>query len=438
MYTKQILFFGIFAFLVLQAGQVRAAQLHEADDLISFSQHRLSRDPDNFAHYNALAFAYMQKARETGDVSYYDRAEDAAKKSLALVPRHTTAATATKYLAAIHLAKHRFDHARRGAQQALRLDASDPSAYAIIGDAALELGEYENAAEAYKKLQGHSRALAVDERVAYLHFLRGDVQRAIKLMRHAVELGETAKQYREHVAWSQTQLGDLYFATGDFENGSTTYEAALATYPKYHRAQAGLARVRAAQGHALEAIHLYQQAIATIPLPEYVSALGDLYAALRQPEEAQKQYALIEYMATLSERNQTLYNRELALFYADHDQQLTKALALAQKELEVRRDIYTYDVLAWALYKNNKLPEAQEAMQRALRLGTQDARLFFHAGMIYQRLGKRVEAQTYLQRALRLNPRFHPLQADLAMLTLATLRGKPAASAAQEKNNDRF
>lgn len=41
---------------------------------------------------------------------------------------------------------------------------------------------------------------------------------------------------------------------------------------------------------------------------------------------------------------------------------LGEALDLARKELEVRGDIYTHDVLAWALYKNGRAADAVAPM----------------------------------------------------------------------------
>jgi Flp pilus assembly protein TadD len=87
----------------------------------------------------------------------------------------------------------------------------------------------------------------------------------------------------------------------------------------------------------------------------------------------------------------------------------------------VRRDIYTSDVLAWALYQNGRAAEAATAMAEALRLGTRDPRLLFHAGMIHKALGDTDRARDYLGQALALNPRFHPLQADVASRALAEL-----------------
>ena len=126
------------------------------------------------------------------------------------------------------------------------------------------------------------------------------------------------------------------------------------------------------------------------------------------------------------EINQQIHNRDLALFYADHELKLDESLTLARRELEVRRDIYTWDVLAWAFYKNGKVPEAVEAIGHALEPGTQDAMLFFHAGMIYDRNGEAAKSKYYLERALALNPHFHIFYAETAAQTLARIESNTA------------
>ena len=98
----------------------------------------------------------------------------------------------------------------------------------------------------------------------------------------------------------------------------------------------------------------------------------------------------------------------------------------------VRQDIYAYDLLAWALYKNGHLQEAQAAIAEALKLGTQDARLFFHAGMIHARLDAIDQAIAYLRQALATNPYFHLFHADVAKQTLQELEERFTQTAQQE------
>jgi tetratricopeptide (TPR) repeat protein len=435
MVVKPMRFVTVSLVLFLGGG-ISSVQALDTDQLIQFYQHRIARDPDDFAPYNQLAATYLQKARETGDPSYYHLAEKALRKSLELVSNQPAAAPALTYLATVSLAKHQFREALQLAQQALALDPGNLSPNAIIGDVCLDLGEYEKALHAYQQLQGQRTPFAFSSRLAYWRFLHGDTHGALQLMHTAIEKAVTERVPAENLAWSHTEQGDLFFHIGEIVKAETAYQSALTAYFQYHRALAGLARVRTAQQRYAEAIELYKQALAVVPFPDYAAALGDLYAKIGSPAEAQKQYTLVEYIGLLSAINQTMYNRELALFYADHDLKLTEALTFAQKELEVRQDIYTYDVLAWVLYKNGKWQEADTAMRKALRLGTKDARLFFHAGMIAYRLERYEEARDYLQQALSLNPHFHIFHAERAERTLKEITTGTGVAAVQEQKND--
>jgi tetratricopeptide (TPR) repeat protein len=218
---------------------------------------------------------------------------------------------------------------------------------------------------------------------------------------------------------------------GDLTKAEAYYRQSLQSYPNYYRAQAGMAQVRGAQKRYDEAIDHYQKAIAVLPMPDYVAGLGDLYGKIGKPAQARQQYELVEYIGRLNAINQVLYNRELAYFYADHDMKLAESLELAKRELDYRKDIYAYDLLGWSLYKNDKVEEARDAIEKALPLGTQDAKLFFHAGMIYHRLGDKEKAKQYLAKAIATNPYFHILYAETAQKTLEQLE-QPMARVGME------
>ncbi|MDP9339686.1 MAG: tetratricopeptide repeat protein [Acidobacteriota bacterium] len=114
---------------------------------------------------------------------------------------------------------------------------------------------------------------------------------------------------------------------------------------------------------------------------------------------------------------------------------LVRSLELARKEFEVRHDIYTWDALGWALYKNGKFQEAAETMSQALKLHTKDAILFFHAGMIYQALGQNSDARDFLVQALAINPRFHVMYSGVARQQLAKLDQERLEAALRKKRN---
>lgn len=402
------------------------AQQKATDDLIASLQARVKRNPDDHAGYAALGAAYLQKGRETADAADYELAKAALERSLDLLSNDPAAAFAMTQMAVACMVEHRFEDALIWAQKALALGSGDPSPWAIAGDALADTGDYKGAAEAYSRLKSSygsadeksAFAYQQDSRRSFLRFVSGDNDGAIQLMQNAVRTAIEIRMPPENIAWTEYQLGEEFFLAGQLKEAERTYLASLGEYPGYYRGLAGLGKVRASQGKYDDAANLYRQAIAAVPYPELAAALGDIYQKLGQQEDAGKQYALVEFIGHLSQINQQIHNRDLALFYADHDLKLDQSLILARRELEVRRDIYTWDVLAWSLYKNEKPREAADAILHALEQGTKDPLLFFHAGMIYQKLGDSAKAKDYLERALQINPEFHVTYADTARQTL--------------------
>ncbi len=81
-------------------------------------------------------------------------------------------------------------------------------------------------------------------------------------------------------------------------------------------------------------------------------------------------------------------------------------MSLAEAEKKVRDDIYTEDALAWALYRKGDFAQARIASDKAMALGTKDARLLYHAGAIRIAAGDKPAGERLVREALRLNPSF--------------------------------
>jgi len=423
------------------AGDPRAAGLPAAvllpddtraqEQAIRFFEDRLRSDPEDARAYASLAGYHLQRLRDTNNTQYLTRALGAAQSSLAVVPDVRNIAGLT-VLAQAELSAHEFIAARDRAQRLIELDPSKGASYGILGDALLELGDYEPATEAFRQMAARGRSTGTEARLARYASLRGETEVARRHLFSALALTlNLPSPPREPVAWSRWQLGELAFGAGDYATAERHYRDALTTFPGYLQAVASLGRVRAAQGDLPGAIKQYEDAIQRFPDPAYVAALGDLYTLTGRHRDAANQYELVEQIGRLTAATTAtaatteasgssgLNDRQLALFYADHDLKPEEAYALAAREYEVRRDIYGADALAWTALKAGKLAEAQAAIEQALRLGTKDARLFYHAGMIARAAGDQPAARTHLERALALNPQFDPLQAAIARRALA-------------------
>jgi len=380
--------------------------------LVSQLQDRLRADPRDARGYALLGLAYQQRARETGDPTYYPRSERALRRALRLAPAD---AVSVSGLGSLALSRHRFREALALGRRALRFAPGSARTYGVIGDSLVELGRYDEAFRAFDTMAQLRPSLAAYARVSYARELLGRPQDAIAAMRLAVE---AAANQPEATAWARVQLGKLYWSTGQLGPAAREYRSALAAFPGYAYAFDALAQVEAARGHTRRAIGLETRAVDAIPLPQFVGLLGDLYGAHGQRAQARRQYALIGVIQRLLVANGVRTDLETALFDVDHGIRLRHAVALARAARADRPSIDGDDVLAWALARNGRCGEAAAYSRRALRLGTQDALKLFHRGMIERCLGNRPAGDAFLRRALTLNPHFSVLWSPVARRAL--------------------
>jgi tetratricopeptide (TPR) repeat protein len=397
------------------------------DAIIRQLEAMAAKNPDDFVARNKLAGYYHQKLRETGNVDFLRLARRAADESLAIVPaEHNPGGLGA--LAQAEFSGHEFAAARDHARELARADPDKLGPLLLLADALLELGDYDAAIDAVKQLERRGATspggfIEVDTRLARVALLRGKPDEA---RRHFTDALTSARQLvpvpREIVAWCYWQLGETAFAAGDYVEAESRYREALTTFPDYYRGLAGLGRALAARGDTAGAIELYERVTKSLPDPTFVGVLGDLYAISGRDADAARQYDIVAKTGRLGEAAGVLYDRQLALFLADHGLEPDRALEIARREYEARRDVYGADVLAWAALKAGKVDEAKAAIADAMKLGTLDAKLFYHAGMIARAAGDAAAARRNLERALELSPEFDPLQAREARRALDELR----------------
>jgi tetratricopeptide (TPR) repeat protein len=321
-------------------------------------------------------------------------------------------------LGSLALSRHRFREALVLGRRALAFgtaaevpNAIQSRSHGIVGDALVELGRYGEAFDSFDRMMRLDPGLPAYTRVSYARELLGKPGAALVPMSAAVE---AAGSEPEPQAWARVQLGKLYWSMGRIGAAGRQYRLALAAFPNYVYALDALAQVRAARGHVRAAIRLERRAVARIPLPQFVSTLGDLYGVAGNRIAAAREYALMDAIRRLLAANGVRTDLEIALFRVDHGIELESSLALARSAQRERPSIDGDDALAWALERNDRCAEALPHSKHALRLGTRDALKFFHRGMIERCLGHAGEARSWFRRAVALNPHFSVLWAPTA------------------------
>jgi Flp pilus assembly protein TadD len=380
--------------MALRAQQPRGPAL-STDARIASIERRLKETTPNAGLRNELAGAYLQKMRETADGSYLERASLIVGAILKADPSNYDA---RRRQIEIGLQRHHFREVVALAGRLTEERPKDPAVWGMLGDAAMEMGDYDRAADAYQTMVDLLPNLASYNRVAFYRFVTGDAEGAIDIMRRAIQSGSNEP---ENVAWCLADMGRMMLKTGRIEEAGQAFRQAISLFPAYHPALAGLGRVHAARGQYTDAIRLLLEAQAKVPFPEYTGLLARLYRKTGKPELAKRQIALLDVSDRLDRAAGENANRNLSLAFADLGHRTDRALELAEAELKVRQDVYTYDALAWALFRNGKVAEAGTAIENALRQNSPEPAFHDHAARIFEALGRTEQAaqQRKLSRA---------------------------------------
>jgi tetratricopeptide (TPR) repeat protein len=343
-----------------------------------------------------LGRAWVRKARDTSDPGYYLNAKACADVALDLAPDNRAA---QNLVGMVLLNQHKFDDARDLAEQILHKAPEDLMALGTLSDAYLEVGRYADATRTTQRMVDMKPNLPSYLRASHLEWLRGDTKAALESARAAIDAGKDPKD-PEPRCWALTHAAMLFWYQGDVRGADAGFQSALKDCSDYPPALVGRGRVAMANAEPARAAELFASAHKQSPLCETAWLLGDARAAAGDAKGAEDAYAQAVKTGRTSDA------RTLALFFATKDRDHDEAVRLAEGESKIRDDIYTEDALAWALYRAGKIPEAKAAIEKATALGTQDARLLYHAGAIKIAAGDRPGGTKLVKDALSLNASF--------------------------------
>jgi tetratricopeptide (TPR) repeat protein len=368
----------------------------------------LASKPTNPDALASLGLAYQIRWRETGDSGFLPRSQAALQRALVARPQDPSA---TLGLGNLALIRHQFGRALVVGRAAHKLAPYSARPYGVIGDAQIELGRYQAAFESFDRMVSLKPNLASYARVAYARELSGDTVGAVAAMQLALDA--TGGQ-PEATAWVEVELGKLELGRSRVAAADRHLRAALSILPGYVYALEQRARVEAARGRLDRAVVLARQASEAIPLPQFVSLLGDLLERQGLHTAAKRQQAAVTAIDRLLVAGGVRVDLESAVYRADHGIHPAQTVALARKARADRPSIYGDDALGWALARAGRCHEAVAWSQRSLRLGTRDALLWFHRGYAAGCAGDTAGMTAWYARALALNPNFSVHLAPIA------------------------
>jgi tetratricopeptide (TPR) repeat protein len=337
-----------------------------------------------------LAEIALRDARVTGNPGPVLEAEATLRRAMASRPSYE----GERALAAILLSQHRFTEAAHIATRLAALEPTDTWLQGVIGDAALERGDYDRAFDAFDAMARLRPDAPAYARVAYGRELQGDLSGALQAMTMAFEA--TSPHDLEAQAWHATQLADLCRQLGRPSQARAWVERALHTFPGYGPALVRKAEVLVAAGDLAGAADVLERAVVAVPTAGALALLGDVQHVRGRTLDAERAYA----RADGAWRASTPEPREHALFLAMRRRDLPQALALAAQATRGGRDIVSAEAHAWAAFQSGDLTTAKRQIDDAVRTGSRLRRLRHHAAAIDAALGDEEAARAHLRIAV--------------------------------------
>jgi tetratricopeptide (TPR) repeat protein len=396
----------------VKATSVAAAD-SEIDSIITAFEARMKDKLASPFDLADLADAYYRRAQLTGDSAGYDRAEELAKASLAVLPFPNGVVIVQ---AKIANAKHNFREAIRIAHEMLSHKPS-VGALTVLASAHLALGELDSATDAAEKavaLKPDSASYLM--RALVLQASGRDAEASFDFARScALEVQDANQESaRARVLW-----GRFLLRRGELAGAAMLFTEALRIVPDFPLALANQAELALRRGDFKAARIGFERAFATSRQVRYlidVARAQELAGDSAGADNARTQVEKI-VRADLAEKAvghkldlvETLIDR-------GNPADITEAVTLGREELEHRPSADTRIQLARALYRSGARAEAMTQVHAALATGVRDARLYELAARLedeprkslYSREAAKVDPGNWGWRALGLEPRAKP------------------------------
>jgi tetratricopeptide (TPR) repeat protein len=331
---------------------------------------------------------YFEEGRRTSDAGFYTLAESAATCAL---ERDPESVPAQRLRLDTWEEFHRFADVAQGSAELVGKTAAWED-WARLGDARMELGQLDPAADAYQAAVDLNRGPEVLDRIGWIRWLWGDFEGAVQIQERAARevdrsAGSDAPLVLTHLAW-------FHYLAG---KPTPELDEALALLPGYRPALYVRGRMRL---HAGDKEGAKADLVASGPSFFATQALAEIDPTVDPAKDC------------------ALDRRSCAIWLADHDP--PRSLTLFDAELKDRQDATTRAMHAYARYRAAGAVDARIYAEAfgALDSGTLDPQVLVRAGIV---LGM----ARVVRKGMELEPGLLPSERALAEQALATLPAEP-------------
>ena len=364
-------------------------KLQSAKEELNFWLSKLEKTPNQYPYYSKIATANSQIFQLTGDINQLKIAEE----NLLKLNKKTNFNNAgyLRSLARNYISQHRFKEALELLIKAEYNGEKLQQTHLMFIDVYLELGNI-NKVEKYLSKVKNFKDFDYLIRLSKYNDHIGSLDNAIKYLESSLIIAKSSKN-QNLIQWNYTNLADYYGHAGRIKDSYNAYLNALKINPNNSYAKKGIAWiVYSYERNPKEALRILETVFKENAAPDYHllrAEIADYVGNIAEKENQTKKYLT----KVENQEYGAMYAKYNVLLFADNNLLKQKALEIAKEEVKARPTAQSYDLLAWAYYKNGFAKKAINISKNHVIGKTFEPEALLHTATIFKANGNTKAAQ---------------------------------------------
>ena len=354
--------------------------LTQAKEELQFWQNKLKQSPNQYPYLAKIAAVQTQIFQLSGAIDLLKAAElNLEKVNIKTQYNH---AGYLRALARNYISQHRFQEALLLLTKAEYNGEKLQDTHLMLVDVHLELGNLKKATQYLSKVK-NTKNFDYLIRLSKYNDQIGNLDQAIEYLEQSLAIAKLTNNTRL-LEWNYTNLGDYYGHASQIDASYKAYLKALALNPNNSYAKKGIAWiVFSYERNPIEAKKILQTIRTQNTSPDYFLLSSEI--AEFTGNKAEKEREMSNYYTALENENYgVMYAKYTVLLYADDVKERARAIEIAKQEVVERPTPQSYDLLAWAYFKNGHLKKAQQIVEDYVWNKTSEPEALYHMAHIFK------------------------------------------------------
>lgn len=364
----------------------KSTEIQQVKKNLSFWEDKLEKSPTQYPYLSKIASINTNLFTITGNINYLKEAE----KKLLQVNEKAFSVGNLRALARNYISQHKFKDALNVLKKVEKNGEELVATQKMLFDVHLELGQNDEAKHYLDQIEKYAD---------FDYFIRagkwsdhkGDLSSAITFLEKALSIAKF-KNNKDLLVWSYTNLADFYGHNNEIKKSYQYYLKSLAIQPHNSYAMKGISWiVYSYENNPDEALRILEKIKEQNASPDYSLLIAEIYE-YKNDEEMKTKYLNSFLSQTENKSYGVMYNSHIAKVILDEFDEQTKAYNIILQEIENRATAESYDLLAWAAFKNGELKKSLSIANEHIVGKSFEPSILYHIAEIYKANGLLDEA----------------------------------------------